>query len=77
MQPRVKLKDKEIRAKLETTEAKTKELIEDNRSIKSNHVIQNFLAMKKDDILALTATQKNLLIFRLLRALCWSSLDDE
>lgn len=76
MIPKTKLKDSEIRRVLENYDSRTKNLEEDSRSIKANSVIQNFLGLSKADILALTAQQREILIFKVLKALCWSELDD-
>ncbi len=52
--------------------SKTDELVVDNASIKNNAVIQNFQSISDIDIMGLTAEEREILIFKVLKALVWS-----
>ena len=44
--------------------------------IKSNKILIDFVKMKKADLLSLSAAEKSLQVFKVLKALCFSQLKD-
>ena len=61
-------------------QALTKELKEETdsvKSIKANQVIMDFQNMSKQEILALTANQREILIFKVLKALVWNNYEPQ
>jgi len=56
---------------------KIEELDTDNKKRKDHDVIKEFVAMKKSDILAKTENEREILQWKILKALCLTELEEE